>query len=332
MTATSTAARSARRSRQIEPNGEVILPSAAQDYVLTSALGIGFHTTIRGPSAGLATIRLDAFAPPSHVISVGVGLTVAMDHLRVTGGRNDDEGGGIEVNTGATLNLVDSEIVGNRATSGGGIWSAGKVNLARTTVAGNTTTGDGSGDPGRGGGILIEGAGELINSTVSGNSASVGGGVYTSGPLTLQNATVAGNTATSGGGLHDLQGESVMRSTLVAANQGGACSGQPGGGAEEYNLADDASCGLDGTGDRVVSGTHVAPLADYGGPTRSHALYTGSAAVDAVPTGCLLSRPAACGASEPMRHRRVRGQHRLRTSRRRHPAAASCRRRRRARA
>ena len=57
-----------------EPNVEVILPSAAQDYVLTSELGIGYDTTIRGPSAGLATIRLDASAPPSHVISVGTNL------------------------------------------------------------------------------------------------------------------------------------------------------------------------------------------------------------------------------------------------------------------
>ena len=107
--------------------------------------------------------------------------------------------------------------------------------------------------------------------------------MYTSGPLTLQNATIAANT---GGGLHDLQGESVMRSTLVAGNEGAACSGQPGGGAEEYNLADDATCGLDGTGDRVA-GAQLAPLAANGGPTRTHALYTGSPAIDAVPAGCL---------------------------------------------
>ena len=138
-------------------------------------------------------------------------------------------------------------------------------------------------DAGRGGGIIVEGSGTLTNSTVSGNTAAAGGGVYTSGPLTLQNATVAANT---GGGLHDVQGESVMHSTLVADNQGAECSGQPGGGAEEYNLADDATCGLDGPGDRVA-GAQIAALADNGGPTRTHALFTGSPAIDAVPAGCL---------------------------------------------
>jgi hypothetical protein len=85
----------------------------------------------------------------------------------------------------------------------------------------------------------------------------------------------------------------------VAGNQGAACSGQPGGGAEEYNLADDATCGLDGPGDRVAA-AQIAALGEYGGPTRTHALYAGSPAIDAVPTGCLpldqrqVARTAPC--------------------------------------
>jgi parallel beta-helix repeat protein len=256
----------------------VLLPSSTQDYVLDSALGSqGLTRTIRGPAGGLATIRLAATAQESTVVSVGTSLTYTVHNVRITGGRNDESGGGVEVQATGMLNLVDSEVVGNRAQSGGGIWSAGTTNLERTTVAGNVATANG-------GGILVEGSGTLTNSTVSGNTAATGGGVYTSGPLRLQNATIAANT---GGGLHDLQGESVMSSTLVAGNQGAACSGQPGGGAEEYNLADDATCGLDGPGDRVA-GAQIAPLADYGGPTRTHALYAGSPAIDAVPAGCLL--------------------------------------------
>jgi hypothetical protein len=265
---------------------EVVLP-AGQDYVLNSALGSrGLRRTIRGPAGGLATIRLAASAPASSVVSVGTSFTITMHNVRITGGHNDEAGGGgIEVNTTGTLNVIDSEVVGNRAVSGAGILGSGTsvVNLERSTVAGNVATGDGSSDPGRGGGILVEGSGTLTNSTVSGNTAATGGGVYTSGPLTLQNVTIAGNTGT---GLHDLQGESVMASTLLAGNEGGACSGQPGGGAEQYNLADDATCGLDRTGDRVVANAQLAPLGAYGGPTRTHALYTGSPAIDAVPTGC----------------------------------------------
>ena len=267
---------------------EIVLPSATQDYVLDSGLAIGRGSTrtITGPAGGLATIRLAASAPDSYVVSIGTSTPVTtLRNVRITGGRGDDSGGGIEVNGVGTLNVFDSEIVGNRAESGGGIWSAGTVNLERTTVAGNVATGNGSTDPGRGGGLFVEGSATLTNSTVSGNTAATGGGVYTSGPLTLQNATVAANT---GGGLHDLQGESVMRSTLLADNEGGECSGQPGGGAEEYNLAADATCGLDGPGDRVAAAL-LAPLAANGGLTRTHALYTGSPAIDAVPAGCLAT-------------------------------------------
>ena len=269
------------------------------------------------------------------MVSVGTSFTATMRNVRITGGRNDESGGGIEVNATGTLNLLDSEVVGNSAQSGGGIWSAGTINLERTTVAGNATTGDGSTDPGRGGGVFVVGVGTLRNSTVSGNTATSGGGVYTSGPLTLQSATVASNT---GGGLHDLEGESLMLSTLVAGNQGAACSGQPGGGAEEYNLADDASCGLDGPGDRVAA-AQIAPLADNGGPTRTHALYTGSPAIDAVPAGCLptdqrqVARTSPCdigafegsipgGSQPPAAGRRPpgagRGQERQRAAQERH--------------
>ena len=38
-----------------------------------------------------------------------------MRNVRITGGRNDESGGGIEVNATGTLNLLDSEVVGNSA-------------------------------------------------------------------------------------------------------------------------------------------------------------------------------------------------------------------------
>ena len=72
---------------------------------------------------------------------LSVSMTVTMRNLRITGGHNDEPGGGIEVTAGTTLSLLDSEIVGNSAESGGGIWSEGTTNLVRTTVAGNVTTG-----------------------------------------------------------------------------------------------------------------------------------------------------------------------------------------------
>ena len=214
-------------------------------------------------------------------------------------------------NTGATLNLVDSEIVGNRATSGGGIWSAGKRQprahdrgRQRRRPGMARRSGPRRGDAHRGRG------GTLINSTVSGNSAAVGGGVYTSGPLTLQNVTVAEHRDKRRRSARPPRGE---RDALNAGGRkpGRRVPGQPGGGAEEYNLADDASCGF-GRDRRSRRGRpHVAPLAataDRRGRTPLHRERGDRRGAHRLPT----SRPAACRAREPMRHRRVRGQHRRR--------------------
>ena len=268
-----------------EPTLEVTLPSAVQEYVLTSGLGIGRdNVTLRGPSTGLATIRLAPSAPADLVVSVGAQLlSVSIHRVRITGGHHDDEGGGLEVNPGAALNVFDSEIVGNRAVHGGGIWNAGTINLERTTVAGNVATGAVE-VPGRGGGILNEGtAGTLTNSTVSANSAALGGGIYTTGTLSIEYATIAGNTATSGGGLYVSDGNTSMLATLLADNQGASCAGTSGVVSEEHNLAEDASCAFTSPNDRVVADARIAPLSNYGGLTRTRALYTGSPAIGGVP-------------------------------------------------
>ena len=199
-------------SRTPDPDVEVILPSAAQDYVLTSGLGIGLghddpRTERRVGNCYFLPRRLRT--TESRHLGRGGSHRRDASPLRVTGGRNDDEGGGIEVNTGATLNLDDSEIVGNRAHQrrrhmerregqprahdrGRQHRRPGMAPAIRAAAGGSSSWAQGK-------------AGQLDCERQLGLRR--GWRVQHRARSCSQNATVAGNTATTGGGLHDLQGE-----------------------------------------------------------------------------------------------------------------------------
>ncbi|MFM6348531.1 MAG: hypothetical protein ACKPFK_25825, partial [Dolichospermum sp.] len=104
------------------------------------------------------------------------------------------EGGGI-YNSDGTLIATNSTISNNEGgVYGGGISTLiGSVTLINTTVRGNSA--------GNGGGIKSNGTSvALLNTTISGNSAnSRGGGIYasTDGVFNLINSTVTKNTAIS---------------------------------------------------------------------------------------------------------------------------------------
>ena len=160
------------------------------------------------------------------------------------------------------------------------------VTLSNSTVSGNTAVLTG-------GGVLggITGPLAVHNSTISGNTADDGGGFLGFGPATLTNVTITGNSATTQGGGASVQpaGAVTFTNTLFAANQGpagdencvvvGAGTFASGGG----NLADDATCtALTMPTDQTDTPAGVDPiLADNGGPTLTHALLPGSAAIDA---------------------------------------------------
>ena len=160
------------------------------------------------------------------------------------------------------------------------------------TVSGNSTSG-GNG----GGGITNFRGGTLIltNSTVSGNTASSngGGGIWNAvdSTMTLTNSTVAANVAEtgSGGGIRNVDATAKLANTIVAGNtssSGPNCSGN--NTSLGYNLIGDTTgcIYIPATGDLVGDGASpvdpkLSPLADSGGPTQTHALLSGSPAIDA---------------------------------------------------
>jgi uncharacterized protein YgiM (DUF1202 family) len=155
------------------------------------------------------------------------------------------------------------------------------VTIANSTLSGNTAPG------GYGGGILNKGSGTvtLTNSTLSGNSANLGGdggGIANLGAtVTLTNSTLSGNSANNGGSIFNDGGTVTLQNALLGKGVTGAnCygGGTISGNGAAYNLANDASCGVNVT---QVASLGLGTLGANGGPTLTIPLLVGSPAVDA---------------------------------------------------
>ncbi len=230
-----------------------------------------YSNTVLGPngwaggmddeSSGTLTLdRVQIYA--NHVISgspnyAGGGLTVFYGVLTLTNSlvynnvADLGPGGGIHVSFGATLTVISSAIYGNRALAGPG----GGLDLRAS------------------GGIP---ALTLINTTVSGNSATVGGGLSTDNLeyATLSYTTFYSNHAAAA---NNVTGTVHIANSIIAGSGNGNCLGF----ATSYgdNLEDGNSCHFI-TGDLTDTNPLLAPLAFNGGPTPTHALLVGSPAID----------------------------------------------------
>jgi hypothetical protein len=205
-----------------------------------------------------------------------------------------------------SLTLDHSTVANNRmlsATSatledgGGGIMFTARGAGSSLTVRNSTISGNSSTI--RGGGVFMVGTSQatLVNSTVSGNRAPDGGGVLASGSVTLRSVTLFGNRADNqAAGIGVVTGGVVtVQSAVLANNRVGVipsnCTAILGGAINTlgHNLSDDATCtSLVNVTDRPNTSSGVSPaLQDNGGPTFTHALLAGSAAIDA-------GSPSAC--------------------------------------
>jgi hypothetical protein len=261
----------------------------AGTYLLTG--GELFLTTDTIVGDGARSTIIDG-GDKSRVLWVTDGLTrVSGVTIRRGNGEGREPsgiGGGIFVESGGGLTLIESAVMQNVARTGGGIGSAGDLNIIGSTVSANRAA-DGRGASGGGIAETQSGSLDLVNATVSANTAdgvtSEGGGVHSEGSLLAVNATLAANRAASGGGLFveaPEGGSASVNNTVVDGGTGGACGG-PGLAAvtSHHNVVSDESCGFKNEGDRVGVDPQLAGLDDYGGPTPTHALLPASPAVNA---------------------------------------------------
>jgi hypothetical protein len=224
------------------------------------------------------------------------GGSVTIINSTVLDNKSSGFGGGIDAN-GGLVTITNSTVSGNTSSSnGGGVWSSGDVVVTNSAVSNNKTTSSG-------GGIRNTATLTLTNSTLSGNTASNnGGGIFSNG-ATITNSTITNNTADvgnngtgDGGGISRNGGTITIRNSIIAGNFDtpnnagtGAINPDVSGTFVDggNNLIGDSTGSANFTVSTLVGtaasrlNPQLAPLANYGGTTQTHALLPNSPALNA---------------------------------------------------
>ena len=217
----------------------------AEDANATGDLDITGDLTINGAGSATTIIDADAIDRVFHILS---SATVNLNDITM---RNGDPGfalgGGIHNDSG-TLTLTNSVVDGSTAAQGGGILNdlgetlmligstvngtlagTGIQNNGTATLTNSTITNNMGGN---GGGVGVGNALfptlTVIDSTISGNTATVdGGGIRMAfgGILTVTNSTVNNNTAQVGGGIVIGFGTATLTNVTVSGNTGSLRAG-----------------------------------------------------------------------------------------------------------
>ncbi|PMP82562.1 MAG: hypothetical protein C0183_09955, partial [Roseiflexus castenholzii] len=232
---------------------------------------------------------------------------LTLNRVTFEGNRAGSDGGALYT-VSVTANLSDSIFRNNQSGTDGGaiafrVDGPGQATISGTTFSGNQATGGG-------GAIAAFHEITVQNSTFSNNQADGDGGAVLSNDSAVIAYTTITSTQTGGDGA--LNGSITLRSALVAGNTDTSAS--PGNypdiagsiTSDGYNLignVGDYDFAVNTTGDQYgdPNGTTIpnsgavespapidpllAPLANNGGPTPTHALLAGSPALNRIPGG-----------------------------------------------
>ena len=273
-------------------------------------LGISDELSIVGPGADQLTIDANGV---SRIFDLTGSDDVTLQGLTLTGGSTSGTGGAINASGsgGGSLTIRRSTISGNSSSStgsdngGGGVFIRDRsLVVIDSTISGNSSAADG-------GGISSPFSGDVsvINSTVSGNTADArGGGLYfDDGNARIINSTITNNTSTGAGGgigsLADTLVESLtIHNSIIAGNTDDGSApdfvapffpatslevrasliGNNAGTTLAESQTPNATSGniigsLAGAG---IIDPMLDVLGDNGGSTETHALLSGSPAID----------------------------------------------------
>ncbi|GAB4581705.1 MAG: hypothetical protein Fur0022_44550 [Anaerolineales bacterium] len=229
-------------------------------------------------------------------------------------------GGAVYIWSNGGVTITESLILSNTASQGGGIFAIGDLNIADSTLAYNASALFGGGlvvlgnnanvdiqrstfaynqTDGYGAGI-VNNAGilTLTNVTISNNTGNNYTGlanISTSAQTTVVNSTFADNQASNSGvgwgGIGNISdGIISLQNTLLSNNDERNCLSEGSWTSLGHNLSSDNYCNFTQPGDLQNTDPELAPLADYSGPTWTHALYPTSPALDSgTNTGCPLT-------------------------------------------
>lgn len=295
-----------------------------------STIRDGFGTGLR-VSGGSVQMTDSIVSGNTSALSAG-GVKVQNSSLTIIGstfsGNSASEGGGAMAIVNMSSEPVDIErstFSGNSAGWGGAISiGGGMASISNSVINDNRAVATNGGG---GGGIAVSGSGTLLtiaNTTISGNSAfGSGGGLKQDTPggeVRLANVTITDNTTDDtasgnyhGGGIAIVSGSNLhLKNSIIAGNHSlnptdnvpevAGCAQIT---SEDYNLLGDVSlfCTPSTWAAHDITGAdpQLGPLGSYGGPTRTHNLLIGSAAIDgANPAGCSWDHDSSPGTPDIM--------------------------------
>jgi hypothetical protein len=277
-------------------NGSPLTFGGAVDVTTLEMTSSTIKNSSSAATGGAVAIGGGAYATQDAVL---VDSTISGNSVTAETGQDGTyltAGGGLYVR--GDLTLVDSTISGNSIVAGGiarggGVFTRGYADITGTTFSDNAADGDG-------GGLykaIFSNYGDpfttltIANSTFSGNTSGAnGGGLVSTRQTTLTNSTIAFNTAASGGGglwfADGGTGASTLdlQSTILAGNSAplgadfGASAVPSVSGANNLVVSADPAITL--PTDTLAEDPLLLPLAINGGATATHALGTGSPAID----------------------------------------------------
>jgi hypothetical protein len=221
---------SLRAALAIASNGDTIdASSITGTIVLTSGeLLVTNSVDIIGPGPDLLAVNGNAV---SRVFHVGQSNSVSISSLTITNGMAPNDSGGGILNGASALLVSNVVLAGNSADVGGGIANGDNstLDVIDTLLSDNSANG--------GGGILNNNATLTVSrSALSGNTAGVfGGGIWNvgyAGNATLQivNTTLSGNSADQGGGVNNYSYFGLATAQILNSTLSNSLAGRFGGG------------------------------------------------------------------------------------------------------
>ena len=213
--------------------GDTITFAVGTVTLTTGQILIDKNLTIRGNGPAVTTVTRSASTPRFRIFEVAAGVEATIDLLTVTGG-DEVFGGGIY--SSGRLTVARSRVTLNRGAVGAGIFNnGGDMSILNSALSFNTVdTRDGSYGSlgGEGGGISSEGGGslsirgsEVVGNVVLSNVGGSAGGIdSSSSTVSLIDSLVSSNTAAqSGGGVR--MGDGRVTGSVIRDNSAGTGAG-----------------------------------------------------------------------------------------------------------
>jgi hypothetical protein len=265
-------------------NGAVAAGGAS---VSISRSSLGGNSSGANASTAPISISRSTISGNEGVGAASNGGSISVSRSTVAG----NSGGGIYVTLDASATVSRSTVRGNTNFYRGGINVYGHLELTNSTVSGNHATSNG-------GGLWVgQGSARLVNDTIDGNQADGSGGgaeAQYGAPVSMNAVTVAHNKAfapgpSSGGGgiFTEDTAEFTVKNSIIAFNSalsGPDCQGSVVSGSQNLLSSDNSTClGFSSPGDFLSvtpSQLKLGTLHKNGGPTKTDALGKHSKAIN----------------------------------------------------